>query len=345
MSKAKGAVLAFAAPAGLLGLTLGAAWLSTTTMAVGNGPMRLLPFVAHPAATPIPPEPDQLPPTTLEKLSPLQAELRNALIPFTRAAALAPAQYRANDGLESPSATLQCLASAVYYEAGQEPTAGQRAVAQVIINRWASAPFPKTICGVVQQGAPHSGCQFTFECDGSLSRTPAPAAWASARKVAETALSGAVDPDVGLSTHYHADYVVPVWASTMLKLTKIGRHIFYRWAGARPVISAVSDLPQPLSDPFGIPSLGGPVVSPTTATPPPPTPTVPDEVSRPATSLPDPLTSYTKPPVVLSPVTPTTPAPTPPAYPAAAEPDQQESLRTAPPRRAVPNDSLRQGPL
>ena len=345
MSKAKGAVLAFAAPAGLLGLTLGAAWLSTTTMDAGIGPMRLLPFVPHPAAATISPKPDQLPPTTLEKISPLQAELRNSLIPFTRAAALAPAQYRADNSVESPSAALQCLTSAVYYEAGQEATDGQRAVAQVIINRWASAPFPKTICGVVQQGAPHPGCQFTFECDGSLSRPPAPAAWASARKVAETALGGAVDPDVGLSTHYHADYVVPVWASTMLKLTKIGRHIFYRWAGARPAISPVPDLPQPLSEPFGIPSLGGPVVSPTAATVPPPLPSVPDEVSSPATSLHTHLTSDTKPPIVLSPATSTTPAPTPPAYPAAVEPDQQAPPRTAPPRRAVPNDSLRQGPL
>ncbi|MDP3383419.1 MAG: cell wall hydrolase, partial [Phenylobacterium sp.] len=32
-------------------------------------------------------------------------------------------------------------------------------------------------------------------------------------------------------THYHADYVAPYWAPTLVKMTKVGAHIFYRWTG------------------------------------------------------------------------------------------------------------------
>jgi spore germination cell wall hydrolase CwlJ-like protein len=28
--------------------------------------------------------------------------------------------------------------------------------------------------------------------------------------------------------YYHADYVQPYWASSMVEVAKIGRHIFYR---------------------------------------------------------------------------------------------------------------------
>jgi hypothetical protein len=77
-----------------------------------------------------------------------------------------------------------------------------------------------------------TGCQFTFTCDGSLARRPSLAAWARASSVAQAALSGFVYKPVGNATHYHAEYVVPYWASTLTKNAVIGAHIFYRWAGA-----------------------------------------------------------------------------------------------------------------
>ncbi|WP_416365907.1 cell wall hydrolase [Sphingomonas aerolata] len=72
---------------------------------------------------------------------------------------------------------LLCLTTAIYYEAASEPDAGQRAVAQVILNRVRHPAFPATVCGVVYQG-PHSGgaptaCQFSFACDGATARAPA----------------------------------------------------------------------------------------------------------------------------------------------------------------------------
>lgn len=37
---------------------------------------------------------------------------------------------------------------------------------------------------------------------------------------------------VGYATHYHANYVVPYWASSLAKNAIVGAHIFYRWAGS-----------------------------------------------------------------------------------------------------------------
>ena len=125
-----------------------------------------------------------------------------------------------------------CLSQAVYYEAGFESGEGQAAVAQVVLNRLRHPAYPKSVCGVVYQGSQRpTGCQFSFTCDGSLTRAPAPAAWANAQFVARRALSGFVDPSVGAATHYHADYVVPYWAVTLMKLRQIGAHIFYRMTG------------------------------------------------------------------------------------------------------------------
>src|SRR5690606_10710768 len=98
----------------------------------------------------------------------------------------------------------QCLTMAVYYEAASEPDAGQRAVAQVVLNRVAHPTYPDTVCGVVFQGSERTtGCQFSFTCDGSLARKPAKMWWDRAAAVARAELAGAVYAPVGLATHYH----------------------------------------------------------------------------------------------------------------------------------------------
>lgn len=125
-----------------------------------------------------------------------------------------------------------CLTQAVYYEAAREPDLGQSAVAQVVLNRLRHPGYPKSVCGVVYQGSARpTGCQFTFTCDGSLARPPEPGLWARAGEVARRALAGHVVRGVGSATHYHADYVAPYWAPTLVKLAQIGTHIFYRWTG------------------------------------------------------------------------------------------------------------------
>ena len=127
---------------------------------------------------------------------------------------------------------LQCLTTAIYYEAASEPDAGQRAVAQVVLNRVAHPAFPKTVCGVVFQGSERPGCQFSFACDGAMARRPVQQFWDRARRVAADALAGNVFAPVGLATHYHTSAVHPLWSDKLAFIGTIGAHRFYRWAGS-----------------------------------------------------------------------------------------------------------------
>jgi hypothetical protein len=126
-----------------------------------------------------------------------------------------------------------CLTSAIYYEAGNEPDEGQRAVAQVILNRVRHSAYPDTICGVVYQGTERTDalCQFSFGCDGSAMRLPASSAWARAWRNAQAALSGSVYAPVGLATHYHTLAVNPAWNRALTPTAVVGAHIFFRWPG------------------------------------------------------------------------------------------------------------------
>jgi spore germination cell wall hydrolase CwlJ-like protein len=127
---------------------------------------------------------------------------------------------------------LECLTAAIYYEARSESEGGQRAVAQVVLNRVRHPAFPKSVCGVVYQGSNRTtGCQFSFTCDGSLARGRNPGPWERARHYAEEALSGYVYEPVGLATHYHTTAIHPWWADALTKAVTIGNHIFYRWRG------------------------------------------------------------------------------------------------------------------
>ena len=161
------------------------------------------------------------------------AKLINAAMPFSGSPIMAarPFDLSGADVTDHRRALL-CLTQAVYYEAGYEPAEGRRAVAQVVLNRMRHPAFPKSVCGVVYQGARLPVCQFSFVCDGSLYRRPAAATWKAAEAIATAALDGYVERSVGAATHYHADYVAPYWAPMLAKISKIGAHIFYRWPGA-----------------------------------------------------------------------------------------------------------------
>ena len=194
---------------------------------------RLVPQRAQPRADA--PTPVATVPATQDMpgLTPDQARLINAAIPFSAEASPAarPFVLPASDLIDQTRA-LDCLTAAVYYEAASEPLEGQQAVAQVVLNRLRHPAFPKTVCGVVFEGSNLStGCQFTFTCDGSLARAPQADAWLRARRVAAAALGGFVMRAVGDATHYHAEYVVPYWATTLVKISKVGSQIFYRWTG------------------------------------------------------------------------------------------------------------------
>lgn len=170
-------------------------------------------------------------PSTVVALSPDQARASNSAVPIVLGGAKAALPFIYRGSQQDRASAQTCLAAAIYYEAGDD-AAGEQAVAQVIINRLRNPAFPKSICGVVFQGSERkTGCQFTFSCDGSLSRSPPPSAWTRAREIAGSALSGVVARSVGLATYYHADWVVPYWRDSLDKVAILKGHIFYRWKG------------------------------------------------------------------------------------------------------------------
>jgi hypothetical protein len=172
---------------------------------------------------------DRLLPSAIVPMERGSAQQVNAAIPLTTGAVPAAAAFWGPGGVDL-TRSADCLTAAIYHEAANESDDGQRAVAQVVLNRARHPAFPHSICGVVFQGAERRlGCQFTFACDGALARTPSAAGWTRARRIAIAALSGAVYAPVGWSTHYHANYVVPRWANELDKVAVVGAHIFYRW--------------------------------------------------------------------------------------------------------------------
>jgi spore germination cell wall hydrolase CwlJ-like protein len=155
------------------------------------------------------------------------------------------------------NADQQCLTAAIYYESAREPLAGQEAVAQVILNRTRQSGYPRTVCGVVWQGHERAtGCQFTFTCDGSLSRRPNLTLWNNAAAVAQRMLStGSTALDLptaersGPILNYHATYVQPAWRRGLVESARIGNHIFYarKSSGGAPLRAARPAIAAPLS--------------------------------------------------------------------------------------------------
>jgi len=74
-----------------------------------------------------------------------------------------------------------------------------------------------------------NACQFSFACDGKSDVPRKGRHWNQSMLVARQSMNGnrRIHAVVN-ATHYHADYVAPRWARAMVKLKKIGRHIFYR---------------------------------------------------------------------------------------------------------------------
>lgn len=122
---------------------------------------------------------------------------------------------------------LQCLTEALYFEARGESTAGQQAVAEVILNRVDHPRFPDSVCGVVNQRG-----QFSYK--GRVSgRYNERAAFGRVQRVAMAALSGAPRDLTGGATYFHTPAVRPKWSSRFTRTVRIGSHIFYRSGGQR----------------------------------------------------------------------------------------------------------------
>lgn len=128
-----------------------------------------------------------------------------------------------NAPLAAPrSADLNCLAEAVYFEAGGTGSQGEAAVAHVIVNRADSAKFPGTICGVVRDG-----CQFSYRCDGRSDALADPKRRDSAIRTAQAVLEGAPDITKG-ALFFHAAGAKPGWFGSRDRVGTFGGNVFYR---------------------------------------------------------------------------------------------------------------------
>lgn len=130
---------------------------------------------------------------------------------------------------------IKCLADNIYFEAKSEPLEGQLAVAEVTLNRVEHPQYPKTVCGVVwqQNKDRRTGkkvAQFSWTLDGKPDVPRSKETYEQIYALAEEVLlygmdSAIVGPE---ALFYHATYVKPRWSRSMVKVMRIGNHIFYQ---------------------------------------------------------------------------------------------------------------------
>lgn len=126
-----------------------------------------------------------------------------------------------------------CLQQNIYFEARNQSTTGQVAVAWVTLNRMEADRYPDTICGVVWQSK-----QFSWTHDGKSDKPGKTVleqrAWEDAGLVAMVVLldwARERTSPVDNATMYHADYVKPYWRTSYNRVTQIDNHIFYEQKG------------------------------------------------------------------------------------------------------------------
>ena len=142
------------------------------------------------------------------------------------------------------TAESQCLAEAMYYEARGEGIDGQKAVAEVVLQRTRNRNYGNTVCSVVYEGVEpgRRDCQFSFACDGSPEHPKEESVWAETKLMAEKIMTGQMKlaNRTQYAVSYHSVDVTPFWSDSMVKTVQIGNHVFYRFAPR----NAVSRSPQ-----------------------------------------------------------------------------------------------------
>ena len=140
-----------------------------------------------------------------------------------------PAAQSSGSEAAFSSASLNCLALAMYFEAGTERREGMLAVGWVVLNRMSHPAFPSTVCQVVQQGGEAPGCQFSYWCDGKSDTPRNGRVWEMAGRAAEDVLTGRTADPTGGALFFHAASLRRVpWRVRRAKTTQIGRHIYYK---------------------------------------------------------------------------------------------------------------------
>ena len=130
---------------------------------------------------------------------------------------------------------VECLSEALYFEGRSESEKGQRAIAEVILNRVLNKSFPNTICTVVRQAKFYpSGridlhsCQFSYYCDGKPEDYKEGNAFVTTYKLSYSIIDSNPTNLTQGATHYHAVSANPYWTASLVFTTQIGDHLFYR---------------------------------------------------------------------------------------------------------------------
>lgn len=127
------------------------------------------------------------------------------------------------EGVSYSQSDFSCLREAIYHEAAAHSIDGQRAVANVIMNRAEDPRFPNSICGVVADG-----CQFSYRCDGKPEVYADKVKLATATKATEIALTHPSEDVSGGALFFHAARMAPGWFATLKRTASLGGNIFYR---------------------------------------------------------------------------------------------------------------------
>jgi N-acetylmuramoyl-L-alanine amidase len=127
------------------------------------------------------------------------------------------------------TASLNCLAETIFYEAGNQPTEGKIAVAFVVLNR--AHRGGKTICEVVHQTL-NRQCQFRWYCNLPLRKRPKDRMqWGESRQLARSMLDhpeNYEDPTFGAVAFRAATDSSRWFRLALIRTVTIGAHIFYR---------------------------------------------------------------------------------------------------------------------
>jgi hypothetical protein len=147
------------------------------------------------------------------------------------------------------AAESQCLAEAMYYEARGEGVDGQKAVAEVVLQRTRNRNYGNTVCSVVYEGIEPGrlDCQFSFACDGSRNRVREEAVWRETKLLAEKIMTGQMKlaNKTGRAVAYHSVDVTPFWSARMYRTAQIGNHVFYRFPPRTASARSVTPAPPP----------------------------------------------------------------------------------------------------
>lgn len=132
--------------------------------------------------------------------------------------------HRKHVAVKKTADPVKCLATAIYYEAGGQSPEGQKAVANVILNR--SEKWSLSVCQVVWQKV-DGRRQFTFQ-----KRKFDAKAYNRSLELARTVWKNreSFTDNTGGSTYFHATRLRPKprWTRHLIRTVRIQGHQFYR---------------------------------------------------------------------------------------------------------------------